>query len=95
MSSPNNMLMEWRRDPIKFIEQAIINPETGAPFVLYRAQVEFLRKALTLRDGSLPFPELLYSCPKKSGKTATAAMAMIYVVFGTRRAICRGILHRQ
>ena len=80
MPSPNK-LVEWRRDPIKFIEQVLINPETGAPFVLYPAQVELLRKALTLRDGSLPYPELLYSCPKKSGKTATAAMATVYVIF--------------
>jgi hypothetical protein len=31
-------------------------------------------------DGRLLYPELLYSCPKKSGKTAFAAMVVLYVV---------------
>ena len=71
----------WKRDPIAFIEQVLVNPETGKPFELYPAQVKFLREALTLTaDGALPYSELLYSCPKKSGKTATTAMAMIYVI---------------
>ena len=43
------------------------------------AQVEFLRRALTLTsDGRLPYPEIIFSAPKKSGKTATAAMIAIY-----------------
>jgi hypothetical protein len=56
------------------------NPETGKPFVLYEAQVEFLRRAFVLTgDGRLPFPEIIFSAPKKSGKTALAAMCAIYV----------------
>ncbi len=71
----------WKRDPIAFVAEVLRDPETGRPFVLYEAQERFLRKALTpTAEGKLPFPELLYSCPKKSGKTATAAMAVIYVV---------------
>ncbi len=71
----------WKRDPVAFITEVLRDPETGKPFVLYEAQERFLRKALTLTaEGKLPFPELLFSCPKKSGKTATAAMAVIYVV---------------
>src|SRR5437899_7217073 len=31
-------------------------------------------------DGTLPYSELVYSAPKKSGKTATAAMVVLYVV---------------
>ena len=39
-----------------------------------------MREALTLTpDGRLPYPELVFSAPKKSGKTATAALATLYV----------------
>jgi hypothetical protein len=31
-------------------------------------------------DGRLPFPELLLAAPKKSGKTALAAMIVLYVI---------------
>jgi phage terminase large subunit-like protein len=49
--------------------------------VLYPTQARFLREALTpTADGRLPFPELLFSAPKKSGKTGMAAMATLYVV---------------
>ena len=68
-------------DPVRFMSEVLRNPETGRRFTLYPAQVRFLREALTLTpDGRLPYPELVYGAPKKSGKTATAAMAMLYVV---------------
>jgi len=74
-------LATWKRDPIAFIREVLVDPETNRAFELYPAQERFLRKALTLKsDGRLPYPELVYSCPKKSGKTATAAMAVIYIV---------------
>jgi hypothetical protein len=48
---------------------------------LYPAEIRFLRAALTPRaDASLPYAELVFSAPKKSGKSALAAMATIYVV---------------
>jgi hypothetical protein len=69
-------------DPITFIEDVLCDPDNdGQPFKLYAAQERFLREALTLTpNGRLPYPELLFSAPKKSGKTATAAMAMLYVM---------------
>ena len=71
----------WVRDPCAFIREVLINPETGKPFELYPAQERFLRAALTLQsDGTLPYSELLYSTPKKGGKTASSAMAMLYVI---------------
>jgi hypothetical protein len=79
----------WRRDPIAFIRDVLRDPETGAPFVLYPAQEEFLRLGLTLTaDGRLPFAELVFAAPKKSGKTAIAAMSMLYavIVLGGRYA---------
>jgi hypothetical protein len=72
-------LAAWKRDPVLFITEVLRDPETGKPFELYPAQVEFLRRALTLTsDGRLPHPEMIFSGPKKLGKTATAAMAAIY-----------------
>jgi phage terminase large subunit-like protein len=77
----NDRIARWKADPIAFIHEVLIDPETSKPFELYPVQIEFLRRALTLGpDGRLPFPESLYSCPKKSGKTATAAMAVIYII---------------
>jgi phage terminase large subunit-like protein len=74
-------ISRWKRDPIAFIREVLINPETGQPFELYAEQERFFREALTLTpDGRLPFAELLFSGPKKTGKTATAAMAMLYVI---------------
>ena len=71
----------WRSDPVAFIREVLVNPETGQPFELYPAQERFLREGFTLTpEGKLPCPELVFSAPKKSGKTATAAMATIYVV---------------
>jgi hypothetical protein len=71
----------WQRDPIAFIREVLRDPETGEPFVLYPAQARFLREAFTLgSDGRLPCPELVYACPKKSGKSTTAAMAVLYTV---------------
>src|SRR5581483_276748 len=71
----------YRKDPVAFVEECLIDPETGRPFELYEEQKTFLRKALTLTpDGRLPHPELLYLAIKKSGKTALAAMFTITVV---------------
>lgn len=73
-------LARWRSDPIAFIEEVLVDAETGCKFQLYAAQIEFIRRAFSLdAAGRLPFPEMLFSAPKKSGKTATAAMLAIYV----------------
>jgi hypothetical protein len=73
-------LAVWRRDPVAFVHEVLVNPENGKPFVLYDAEVEFLRRALSLTaDGRLPFGELICACPKKSGKSCLASMAAIYV----------------
>lgn len=75
------LINRWKADPVTFME-SLVDPETGQRFRLYDEQKVFIRKALTLDDqGELPYPELLFSAPKKSGKTALAAMIMLYVVF--------------
>jgi hypothetical protein len=87
--SPSERLALWRRDPVRFIEDVLRDPETLSSFKLYPAQVEFIRRAFTLTvDGRLPYPEMIFSAPKKSGKTGLAAMLTIYVavVIGGRFA---------
>jgi hypothetical protein len=79
-SGSSQPIARWRGDPVAFITEVLRNPETSQPFALYPAQVEFQRRAFTLpQDGHLAFPEMIFSAPKKSGKTALAAMCAIYV----------------
>jgi phage terminase large subunit-like protein len=67
-------------DAVRFIEGTLINPETGQAFELTGAERVFLRYAFALTpDGKLQYPELVFSAPKKSGKTCFAAMLAIYV----------------
>ncbi len=74
------LVERWRRDPVAFVVECLRDPQTGKTFALYPAEADFLQRALTLTsDGRLPFPEIVFSAPKKSGKTALAAMAAIYV----------------
>lgn len=80
-SPKDNALARWQRDPVSFISEVLVNPETGAPFELYPEEIRFLRKGFTpKRDGSLPCAELLFSAPKKSGKSTFAAMIALYVI---------------
>ncbi len=78
---PTNRFLLWKKNPVAFVREALVNPETGKPFELYPAQERFLREGLTPTPGGrLPYRELLFSAPKKSGKTATAAMIVLYVI---------------
>jgi phage terminase large subunit-like protein len=73
-------IIRWRSDPCSFITEVLRDPESSQPFKLYAAEIEFLRRAFTLTpEGRLPFRDALYSAPKKSGKTALAAMCALYV----------------
>lgn len=70
----------WRADPVTFIDEVLRDPATGEPFELYPAQKRFLREAFTLGpDGRLRCPEMMFSAPKKSGKTGIAGMIACYV----------------
>jgi hypothetical protein len=74
------LVERWRRDPVAFVRECLRDPQTGKPFVLYKEEVEYLRRGFTLTaDGRLPFIELVFSAIKKSGKTALAAMCALYV----------------
>ena len=68
-------LTRWRRNPISFIQQCLHDPETGKPFKLLDAERRFLAHAFQLGDDRrLLYPEQVYSCLKKSGKTTFAAI---------------------
>lgn len=82
----------WRKDIVSFIDGVLRDPETGLPFVLNRAERRFLARAFELDDdGRLKHPELLYAAPKKSGKTAFAAMILIAVVLVLGGRFAEGI----
>jgi hypothetical protein len=86
-------LERWRKSPASFIEAVLHNPETGKPFVLFPAERRFLKHAFkTDRHGKLCYPEQVYSCPKKSGKTCFSALHCLTttLLFGghNAEAIC-------
>jgi len=75
MTTALDNLARWRADPISFVEHVLINPETGKPFELLPAERAFLAHAFQPDDnGKLLYPEQVYSCPKKSGKTTFAGL---------------------
>ena len=63
------VLTRWRANPINFIQQVLINPETNRPFVLLEAERAFLTYAFTLgADGRLLYPEQVYALSEKVGE---------------------------
>ena len=85
-------LERWRANPIGFIQQMLIDPETNRPFVLLDAERVFLTHAFAIgADGRLLYPEQIYSCPKKSGKTTFAAIYLITMVLVYGGAYAEGI----
>jgi phage terminase large subunit-like protein len=80
-------------DVIAWINAVIRNPEAGKPFELLPAEIAFLEHAFTLdEEGRAVYPELVYSAPKKSGKTGFAAILTLVatLLYGGRdpEAIC-------
>lgn len=69
-------------DPVAWIEHYLINPETGKPFVLYPEQKQFLREAFTPDPITLKlkYDEVIFSAPKKRGKTTTGSIALLYII---------------
>lgn len=68
-------------DPVTFVRDVLRNPETGAPFELFPRQERFLLEAFRLTpEGRLLYPEQVVGWPKKSGKTATAGMSLLYAI---------------
>ena len=70
-----------QQSAIAFIETTLYDPETGAPFKLLPAERAFLEQAFKLGpDSRLLYSELIYACPKKSGKTTLAAIIVITIL---------------
>ena len=85
----HSALARWQLEPPSFIAEILRDPETGRPFNLLPAQHQFFKHAWSLNgDGRLIYPEQVFACPKKSGKTATAALHLLTttLVFGGRFA---------
>jgi phage terminase large subunit-like protein len=77
----HSALQRWQREPTSFIAEVMRNPETGQPFDLLPAQRLFFSHCWQRNgDGRLLYSEQVYACPKKSGKTATAAMHLLTTV---------------
>jgi hypothetical protein len=71
-------LARWRANPVSFIEECLINPETGRAFELLPAERVFLQHSFKLgSNGRLLYSEWLYSCPTKSGNTTFGALTVI------------------
>jgi len=69
----------WRRDIAAWAESQFILPETGRPIKLEPHQKKILRLALTPdENGTLPYQTIIYSAPKKSGKTTIAALVALW-----------------
>ena len=74
-------LRRWRRQPTDFIEETLHDPETGKPYRLMPAERAFLEHAFkTDARRRLLYPEQVFAAPKKSGKTAFAALHALTTV---------------
>src|SRR5262245_49962992 len=71
-------LARWKATPTTFVQEVLCDPETKKPFVLLDAERAFMRLAFkTDARGRLLYPEQVYACPKKSGKTTFAALHVL------------------
>ena len=53
-------IKRYRADPVAFVDEVLVNPATGKPYVLLEAEKAFLRQAFQLdKRGKLRFPLLI------------------------------------
>jgi len=72
----------YRRSVVAFIDDFIKFNERGKPFRLLDHQRQILDSAFVFdRDGRLPWKTIVYSCPKKSGKTTINAAVTVRWAF--------------
>ena len=75
-------LNRYPRDPVAFIDDLVKKNELGQPFRLLDHQKEVLSRAFAFDgDGRLPYDTIIYSCPKKSGKTTINAAITLWWPF--------------
>jgi phage terminase large subunit-like protein len=64
---------------VTFIEKCVRKSELGRPFRLMPHQKEILELAFAFNeDGRLPYDTVIFSCPKKSGKTTLNAALTLW-----------------
>jgi phage terminase large subunit-like protein len=75
-------LAEYPTDPVAFIDDCLPLNELGRPWRLMPHQRALLQAAFHLdAHGRLPWDTVLYSCPKKSGKTTLNAAVTCWWAF--------------
>ncbi len=75
-------LARYPRDPLAFIDDLVKRNELGQPFPLLDHQRDVLRLAIFFDEGGrLAFDTIIYSCPKKSGKTTINAALTLWWAF--------------
>lgn len=72
-------LSRYRSDISAFAEEQFFIPETRRPIVLEPHQKRILRDIFTVDgDGRFPYETIVYSAPKKSGKTTISALIALW-----------------
>lgn len=72
---------EYRNDIVTWAqsEHGFYIPETREPIQLTELQQEILRHCFTTNDaGKMPYQTIVYSCPKKSGKSTIGALVALW-----------------
>jgi phage terminase large subunit-like protein len=65
--------------PLTFIDKLVKKNELGQPFKLFPHQREILNLAFTFdENGKVPYDTVVFSCPKKSGKTTLNAALTLW-----------------
>ncbi|MCZ6688849.1 MAG: hypothetical protein ACE1Z6_12385 [Candidatus Methylomirabilales bacterium] len=77
-----NDLLRYATDPVAFIDDLVQKNELGRPFYLLDHQREILRLAFTFdKEERLAYDTIMFSCPKKSGKTTINAALALWWAF--------------
>ncbi|TKB75260.1 MAG: hypothetical protein E8D45_07850 [Nitrospira sp.] len=75
-------LRRYATDPVAFIDDRVKKNELGRPFGLLPHQKEILALAFAFdEEGRLPWDTIIWSCPKKSGKTTINAAVTVWWSF--------------
>jgi phage terminase large subunit-like protein len=75
-------LARYRTDVVMFVDDYLPRNELGQPWCLEPHQRAILHQAFTFdHDGRLPYDTIIYSCPKKSGKTTINAVVTLWWAF--------------
>ncbi|MBA7476912.1 hypothetical protein ES707_12308 [subsurface metagenome] len=72
-------MLEYQRDIVKFAEEQFVLSDTRKPIVLEEHQKKILRDCFTPNsDRKYPYETMIYSAPKKSGKTAISGLVLVW-----------------